>query len=96
MAERDSGTEEAGTPPQTYTNNIYNTATFTPPQAGDANFVPYNQLTQAQVLGWVYENGVNQTAVQAALDTNIANQVNPPVVNPPLPWVPAPTESASK
>ena len=54
-------------------------------------FIPYAQLTQDEVLGWVYENGVNQTEVQAALDTNIANQVNPPVVNLPLPWAPAPT-----
>jgi hypothetical protein len=49
-------------------------------------YTPYAQLTQDQVLGWVWENGVDKDAVQVALDTNIANQVNPPVVNPPLPW----------
>jgi len=38
------------------------------------------------VLGWVYANGVDQAAVEAALATNIADQVNPPVVTPPLPW----------
>jgi hypothetical protein len=49
-------------------------------------YTPYAQLTQDQVLGWVWENGVNKDATQSALDTNIANQVNPPVVTPPLPW----------
>ena len=49
-------------------------------------YTPYADLTQDQVLGWVWANGVDQAAVEAALDTNIANQVNPPVVTPPLPW----------
>lgn len=53
--------------------------------AGDP-YTPYADLTQDQVLGWVWANGVNQDETQAALDTDIANQVNPPVVNPPLPW----------
>lgn len=55
--------------------------------AGDP-YTPYADLTQDQVLGWVWANGVNQDETQAALDTDIANQVNPPVVNPPLPWSP--------
>ena len=53
--------------------------------AGDP-YTPYADLTEVQVQGWVWANGVDQAAVEAALDTNIANQVNPPVVNPPLPW----------
>lgn len=53
--------------------------------AGDP-YTPYADLTQDQVLGWVWANGVNQDETQAALDTDIANQVNPPVITPPLPW----------
>jgi len=53
--------------------------------AGDP-YTPYADLTEVQVQGWVWANGVDQAAVEAALDTNIANQVNPPVVTPPLPW----------
>ena len=70
----------------THTANIYNTITLVPPQAGDANFTPYANLTQDQVLGWIWADGVNQTATQQALDSMIANLANPPVIQPPLPW----------
>ena len=53
--------------------------------AGDP-YTPYADLTEVQVRGWVWANGVDQATTEAALDTMIANQVNPPVVNPPLPW----------
>jgi len=44
-------------------------------------------LTQDQVLGWVWANGVDKTATEAAVQQQIDNQINPPVVSPPLPWV---------
>ena len=53
--------------------------------AGDP-YTPYADLTETQVQGWVWANGVDQATTEAALDTNIANQVNPPVVTLPLPW----------
>jgi hypothetical protein len=53
--------------------------------AGDP-YTPYADLTEVQVQDWVWANGVDQAATEASLATNIANQVNPPVVNPPLPW----------
>jgi hypothetical protein len=55
----------------------------------DAPFTPYADLTEAQVIGWLEEAfGTETLAAQvAALDQQIANQINPPVVNPPLPWV---------
>jgi hypothetical protein len=31
------------------------------------------------------------TALQENLDNQIENQINPPIVTPPLPWAPAPT-----
>ena len=49
-------------------------------------YTPYANLTQSQVLGWVYANGVDQAAVEAALDTKIASQVTPTVVTLLLPW----------
>ena len=70
----------------TYTSNIYNTATLTPPQAGDPDFTPYANLTQEQVLGWVWESGVDKTAAEEAVTQQVANLANPPVVTPPLPW----------
>lgn len=54
-------------------------------------FTPYENLTQAQVVGWVQVAlGAEQVAqMEAALAANIAAQINPPVVSPPLPWAPA-------
>ena len=51
-------------------------------------YTPYADLTQAQVVGWVQSAlGAEQVAsIEAGLAANIANQVNPPVVTPPLPW----------
>lgn len=51
-------------------------------------FTPYADLTQAQVEGWlVSAMGEEQVvAMDAALDQQIANQINPTVVSPPLPW----------
>jgi hypothetical protein len=31
-------------------------------------------------------NGVNKTATEAAVQSQIDNQINPPIVYPPLPW----------
>ena len=86
-----TGTEaNTATPPQTFTNSIYGTCTFPQPQTG-GSFTPYSQLTQAQVLGWCYENGVNQAATEAAINQNLANLINPPIVQPPLPWATTPS-----
>jgi hypothetical protein len=52
----------------------------------DGTFTPYADLTQEQVLGWCYANGVDQAATEAAIQQNIDNQINPPIVQPPLPW----------
>jgi hypothetical protein len=51
-------------------------------------FTPYADLTQAQVIGWVQDAmGPEQVDnIESGLATNIANQANPPVVTPPLPW----------
>ena len=71
------------------TDGTYNATQYgtvgVPYVAGDP-YTPYADLTEVQVQGWVWANGVDQDAVQSSLDTSIANQVNPPVVNPPLPW----------
>lgn len=55
----------------------------------DAPFTPYANLTEAQVIGWLEDamGAENVAAMDAALDTQIENQINPPVITPPLPWV---------
>lgn len=54
----------------------------------DAPFTPYADLTEAQVIGWVQASmGAEQvTALEANLAQQIADQANPPVVTPALPW----------
>ena len=67
----------------TYTASNYGTCGFSAP--GDP-FTPYADLTQDQVLGWIWANGVDKDATEAAVDQQIQNQINPPIVSPPLPW----------
>ena len=51
-------------------------------------FIPYEQLTEAEVLGWVWTSmGEEQKlAYESAVQTQIDNLINPPVVQLPLPW----------
>jgi hypothetical protein len=44
-------------------------------------------LTKEQVLDWIWANGVDKEATETAVEQQIENQKNPPVVSPPLPWV---------
>lgn len=67
----------------TFNGTVYGTCGFTQP--GEP-FTPFDQLTEEQVLGWCWASGVDKDATEANVDTQIANQVNPPIVTPPLPW----------
>ena len=78
---RCNGTDE------TYSGTCYGSCSFAPPTG---SFTPYPDLTQDQVLQWCYENGVDKTAIEANVTLQIENQINPPVVTLPLPWVPVP------
>jgi hypothetical protein len=70
----------------TYNADIYGSQAVT--LDPDAPFTPYADLTEEQVIGWLEEAfGPELLAAQVeALDQQIANQINPPVVSPPLPW----------
>jgi len=58
-------------------------------------FIPYADLTNEIVIGWVQSNlGVDGVAaICNNLDAQIELQINPPLYpeSLPLPWVPAPT-----
>ena len=69
---------------KTYTGSVYSTCSL-PAPTGSA-FTPYDQLTQEQVLGWCWANGVDKFATEASVVNQIDNQINPPVIQPPLPW----------
>lgn len=49
------------------------------------SFTPYDQLTQEQVLGWVWQK-VDKEQIQNDVLKKIADQFKPPVITPPLPW----------
>jgi hypothetical protein len=68
-----------------YSGTCYGSTSFAPPTD---SFTPYDQLTQDQVLGWCFANGVDQTAIEANVSAQIADQINPPIIAPPLPWLP--------
>ena len=71
----------------TYTASNYGSASFPQPATG-GQFTPFNQLTENEVLGWCFANGVDKDATEASVRTQLANLQNPPVVQPPLPWNP--------
>ena len=68
-----------------YNGSVYSTCSF--PVVEGTSFTPYADLTQAQVLGWIWANGVDKDATEAAVEQQVETQKNPPVVSPPLPWV---------
>ena len=66
-----------------YSGQVYSTTGFA---VVEGAFTPYADLTQDQVLGWVWDSGVDKDATEAAVEGQIEAQKNPPIVNPPLPW----------
>lgn len=67
-----------------YSGSVYSTCNVT--YVAGTPYTPFADLTQNQVLGWIWANGVDQASAEAAVQTQINNQINPPVVSPPLPW----------
>lgn len=70
----------------TYDGSIYGTSNVT--YTSGEPFTPYADLTESQVIGWVESAlGPEQVIVlQANIAQQIQDQINPPVVSPPLPW----------
>lgn len=67
-----------------FTGTCYGSTTFPGP---GSPFTPYDQLTEQQVLNWCWtDGGVDKDGVEAAVEMQIENQINPPVVELPLPW----------
>lgn len=64
-----------------YTASTYSTSSW----AAGTPTIPYAQVTMAEVLDWVWANGVDKTVTEAALAANIALQKNP-VTATGTPW----------
>jgi hypothetical protein len=72
---------------QTYTAYIDGNIQFNPEQ-GEAGFVPYDQLTQDEVIGWINTATNNQENYYSCVQGQINSLITPPVspTNTPLPW----------
>jgi hypothetical protein len=70
----------------TYNATSYGTVGVT--YTADKPYTPYANLTQSQVAGWVQASlGAERVAsIETGLANDIANQANPPVLTPSLPW----------
>ena len=64
-----------------YSASIYATCSW----SDGTPTVPYADLTKETVLGWIWANGVDKTATEAALAAQIAAQKNP-VTATGVPW----------
>jgi hypothetical protein len=71
----------------TYNADVYGSMGCATPSETD--FTAYPDLTEAQVCSWL-EAGMDVESLDLNLDAQIENQVNPPIVNLPLPWTPTP------
>jgi hypothetical protein len=68
-----------------YTTSIGGNTTFDSSQAPET-FIPYDQLTEATVIGWIPENAI--ASAQACVQGQIDSMITPPVSpqNTALPW----------
>ena len=62
----------------------YGTCGFTP-DAADPDFVAYEDLTEDDVLAWVWANGVDQEQIESANKAKIDALVNPTSASG-VPW----------
>jgi len=64
-----------------YSASTYSTCSW----ADGTPLIPYNELTEAEVLNWCWANGVDKDATEASLAANIAAQ-KAPVTATGVPW----------
>jgi hypothetical protein len=64
-----------------YTASVYNTCSFAIAEPA----IPYASVTQAEVLDWIWANGVDKTATEANLASQIESLKNPTTATG-VPW----------
>lgn len=64
--------------------SAYGTCGFTPDPESEG-FKPYAEVTEAEVLSWVWNSGVDKEAAEASLETQIEAQ-KAPVTATGTPW----------
>jgi len=56
---------------------------FLPPPS--EAFIPYGELTESAVLGWVWES-VSKADAESRVAADLERKINPPHITPALPW----------
>lgn len=59
-------------------------------------FTPFEELTMAQVLYWVWSNGVDKAEMEAKVEARITELANPPIESIANPFEESPTEDELK
>jgi hypothetical protein len=80
----DSETVGEGDDAVTYSATNYGTCGFTY-DASSPDFTPYDDITEAQALGWCWADGVDKDAIEASLAAKIESDKNPTQANG-VPW----------
>lgn len=57
----------------------------TPLTAPSEAFTPYDQLTEEQVLNWVWSS-IDKAEIEEKMQKALRNLITPPIVVKPLPW----------
>jgi len=68
-------------------------ATPVPAPASGSTFIPFDELTQDEVIDWL-EIYADKPHMQVQIAKQIENQIHPHYVPAPLPWDPQPSGSA--
>ena len=63
---------------------VYGTCSFSKPEE-NIDLTPYSDITEQDVLGWVWANGVDKDATEAALAKTIDAQKTPQTATG-MPW----------
>jgi hypothetical protein len=67
-----------------FTSVLSGASTFNSPEG---SYVAYGNLTQDEVLEWVWTSGgVDKFTTESSVMSAIVLQINPPVIQQPLPW----------
>lgn len=70
-----------------HSGQCYSTVSFTV-DPDKPNFVPFADITEAMAIQWTQDAlGEEQVAaIYTSIDSQIQNEINPPIITPPLPW----------
>lgn len=68
---RCSGTDGA------FSGSVYSSQTLPAKDPSDPTFIPYDDLTEAEVLNWIWGAGVSKEITEAAVQAQIDAQANP-------------------